>query len=174
MPKVARDPLLAVARVVLVFLQLISGFAAISLAIALPAVLIFRSSVLAEFAEEGVSTDAFWPMTAMIVLGLATAVLVFVLVRLTRRIVDTVALGDPFVPDNAQRLSLMAWCMLAIQIVTIPLATFARQLESITEGTPDTELSISLSGLLFVLVLFILARVFRKGTEMRSELEGTV
>ena len=30
------------------------------------------------------------------------------------------------------------------------------------------------SGVILVLVLFVLARVFRKGTEMREELEGTV
>ncbi len=33
---------------------------------------------------------------------------------------------------------------------------------------------ISGNGLLLMLILFILARVFRKGAEMRAELEGTV
>ena len=33
---------------------------------------------------------------------------------------------------------------------------------------------ISLAPLGFAVTLFILARVFRKGTEMREELEGTV
>ena len=30
------------------------------------------------------------------------------------------------------------------------------------------------NGLLLMLILFILARVFRKGADMRAELEGTV
>lgn len=33
---------------------------------------------------------------------------------------------------------------------------------------------IDASGILLVILLFILARVFRKGTEMREDLEGTV
>ena len=32
----------------------------------------------------------------------------------------------------------------------------------------------SLTGILMVLILFILARVFKRGAEMREELEGTV
>ena len=35
-------------------------------------------------------------------------------------------------------------------------------------------LALVLGGILLALVLFILARVFRKGAEMRAELEGTV
>ena len=34
--------------------------------------------------------------------------------------------------------------------------------------------SISLSGILLVLLLIILARVFDRGAEMREELEGTI
>jgi hypothetical protein len=41
-------------------------------------------------------------------------------------------------------------------------------------GLFSTGGGISFGGFLLALVLFILARVFRKGTEMREELEGTV
>jgi hypothetical protein len=38
----------------------------------------------------------------------------------------------------------------------------------------DVDFGLSFGGVLLALVLFILARVFRKGAEMRAELEGTV
>jgi hypothetical protein len=41
-------------------------------------------------------------------------------------------------------------------------------------GHVRIDAGISGNGLLLVLVLFILARVFRQGTAMREELEGTV
>ena len=38
----------------------------------------------------------------------------------------------------------------------------------------EDHISISLSGIMLILTLFILARVFRQGAMMRAELEGTV
>ena len=41
-------------------------------------------------------------------------------------------------------------------------------------GENDVNYEISVSGLLAILMTFVLARVFQRGAEMREELEGTV
>ena len=66
----------------------------------------------------------------------------------------------------------MTWIALAIQAISIGAI-----LLSVYLGGREPEIDASMgavTGTLMALILFILARVFRVGTEMRSELEGTV
>ena len=66
----------------------------------------------------------------------------------------------------------MTWIALAIQAISIGAI-----LLSVSLGGRKSEIDASMgavTGTLMALILFILARVFRVGTEMRSELEGTV
>ena len=109
----------------------------------------------------------------LVFLGLAVYFLVLLL-----RIVGSVKEGDPFIAINAGRLSRMGWIALASQIATIPLAAIVLWIDELVGDVEDvhidTDLGVSGEGLLLVLILFILARVFRKGAEMRDELEGTV
>jgi len=85
--------------------------------------------------------------------------------------------GDPFAPENAGRLSRMGWMVVATYALAIPLgavaAWVARNIES---DEPDLMIDIDAGGggLILVLTLFILARVFRHGAAMREDLEGTV
>ncbi|MEL7219331.1 MAG: DUF2975 domain-containing protein, partial [Pseudomonadota bacterium] len=71
-----------------------------------------------------------------------------------------------------------AWLLLAVQLLSIPLAALALTLVEWAGDIEDVQFSIGdgfdLSGILMVIVLFILARVFRHGTRMREDLEGTV
>ena len=90
-----------------------------------------------------------------------------------RRIVDSVGGGDSFAPVNADRLRAMVWLTLAIQAVGIPCEAIALWIGHVTEGN-DIDFGLSIGGLLLALVLFILARVFRRSAEMREELEGAV
>ena len=46
----------------------------------------------------------------------------FVFFGKLRHIIGTVEQGDPFVSDNASRLTVMAWIMLSVQLLAIPLA----------------------------------------------------
>ena len=96
-----------------------------------------------------------------------------------RAIIATVGEGDPFAPANAQRLSRMAWLMLGVQVLTWPAALFAAELADWASQYEDFTLDLSgdgfdLTGILLVIILFILARVFRHGAAMREDLEGTV
>ncbi|GGD50605.1 DUF2975 domain-containing protein [Croceicoccus pelagius] len=168
------DPLLAIARVILIIIQVITGLAAVICTVAVPAIFLFRAQIIAELNAEGVVPDALPVLAGMAGLGAIVLGMVFVVTWLCRRIVNTVGEGDPFVPENATRLARMAWLMLAIQIISLPLSAGAVMLEQMTEGNTIEGDGISLSAILLVIILFVLARVFRKGTEMRADLEGTV
>nr|WP_246385600.1 DUF2975 domain-containing protein [Novosphingobium hassiacum] len=93
-----------------------------------------------------------------------------------RAIVRTVEQGDPFIPDNAARLRTMAWLALACQLVAVPIGALAVWIENAMQEVGDIQVTgeVSTNGLLLALVLFILARVFKTGAEMREDLEGTV
>jgi len=74
----------------------------------------------------------------------------------------------------------MAWLTLAMQLVTFPIGALAvwlgAEMTKLGAHTKidDLDMGISGNGLLLMLILFILARVFRQGAAMRAELEGTV
>ena len=105
------------------------------------------------------------PVVLLLTLG-------FQFLRTLRRIVVSVGDGDPFTTANADRLRAMTWIALAIQAISIGAI-----LLSVYFGGRKSEIDASMgavTGTLMALILFILARVFRVGTEMRSELEGTV
>jgi hypothetical protein len=67
----------------------------------------------------------------------------------------------------------MAWLALAIQVVSIGLGPLTYLLSQHFDDV-DVEGGLSLNGVALVLVLFVLARVFRHGAAMREDLEGTV
>ena len=90
-------------------------------------------------------------------------------------IIATVSDGDPFVGANAERLRSMARICLVLFALSV-LATIGG-LIYLALGLPmegSFEFDISLETLLLALVLFILARVFKRGAQMREDLEGTV
>lgn len=173
-----RDPLLSIAQGIIFIVQLVLLFAAVVLTIATPLVVILRDRITAALRSEYGDTTLALPigaMTALLSLALLMIVLSWFFLRHLRRIIDTVAEGDPFVPVNAQRLTAMAWLMLMAQVIAIPLSALAVYISTIT-GHPgaSTDFDFDLSGIVLVVTLFILARVFRQGTAMRDDLEGTV
>src|SRR5829696_5112891 len=107
------------------------------------------------------------------VLGLAAIPLNHVGPKRLLAIVETVRAGDPFVAANANRLQVIAWVLLALNLLSIVIGAIAR-----TVSTPAHPLHISagfsINGWLAVLLTFLLARVFADGALMREDLEGTV
>jgi len=94
-----------------------------------------------------------------------------------RALIETASTGAPFIPDNARRLNAMAWLLLGSQVLTVLVGELRVYAFSLTDPQSKGTLDISpvdLAGFLIVLVLFILARVFRHGAAMREDLEGTV
>ena len=174
-----KDPLLAAARIILIFFIAVLGIAAAAVTLGAPIVLFFKDRVLAALADEGVKgAEAIFPALPLVMLAIAAllALGIYFLVLL-RRIVNSVGDGDPFIPENATRLSRMGWLALLGQVASIPLGGAVVWIARIVEDDPKVrvdEFGFSGSGILLVLILFILARVFRRGAEMRGELEGTV
>lgn len=175
------DLLLLAGKALSLIMQGIMIIAALALLIAMPVLVIWRDDIAAEIAAEaGPQASAFplVPTISVMILALIAVVLVFVFFGRLRRLIDTVSEGDPFVPVNADRLGLMAWLLLVIQLLGIPISAIGLYVSDWAEDFADTSLTfdvgIDITGILMVIILFILARVFRHGAAMREDLEGTV
>ncbi len=107
----------------------------------------------------------------------AAGVFLFALLSLVllmaARIVKT-ADSDPFIADNARRLMQIGWLLAAMQVVGLAadmvMSLFPEEISDHVHAGFD----LSPIGVLAVLLIFVLAQIFRRGSEMRSELEGTV
>lgn len=184
MPKPDRtsDLLLLAGKVIAVFTQAVMVIGATALIIAAGALLFYRDTLQADYIADSGNPDAVFPVAAVfgvMLIGLVIVAALFVFFGKLRQIIDTVGQGDPFVPDNADRLSQMAWLMLLTQLLILPAFALALELAKVAdefgEGVDvDVSGGFDLSGILLVIILFILARVFRHGAAMREDLEGTV
>ena len=105
-------------------------------------------------------------IVALLVVG---AAIVHAILRRLLSIIDTVRAGDPFILDNARRLEVIAWCVLAIEGLRLVIAAIVRAV-----WEPGRVDAFSLAPWLAVLLLFVLAGVFRHGARMRADLEGTI
>lgn len=85
----------------------------------------------------------------------------------------TVQAGEPFVADNAERLRVIAWSLLAIQFCDLGFG-WATESANLAAGERFGAWSPGLTGWIAVLLCFVLARVFREGTRLRSDAELTI
>jgi hypothetical protein len=178
MKKILGDPLLTLARVGTIVVQIALLIGQIALGIALAATVMAAYGWLPddaqiEFNNEIGTSLGFAGVAifgAMVALGLMT----FFVVRL-RQIIDTVGAGDPFVAENATRLTQMGWLALGSQLISVAITLFESTIRAnVPQDSFEIHSEASLTGFGLAIVLFILARVFRKGAQMRAELEGTV
>jgi hypothetical protein len=107
-------------------------------------------------------------LRTVMALGLAVAAIVHTILRRLLAIVDTVRNGDPFVEDNARRLGLIAWSVLALEILRLVVGAIA------TLWEPGHGPGFTPAPWLAVLLLFVLSGVFAHGARMRADLDGTV
>lgn len=175
------DPLLGAMQVLLIFMIGVLGFTAIMLAFGLPALVVFRDAVVAELTANGLAggNDLILPIALAVAGLIALLALMIYFLILLRHIVTSVGEGDPFVPANADRLNRMGWLALAAQLVSYliggTILTFVLKVRDEAENVQiDNEMGFSMGGVLLILVLFVLARVFRYGATMREDLEATV
>jgi len=164
------DPLLTVTQLILRIGMVILGLGIALAAGAAIALVVAPGQQLMPRLSEG---NTIWLVLAGAVLVGVMMTLYLFFLRHLSRMVGTVGTGDPFLPENADRLQKMAWLTLILQgcmFVLAPLTTMIA--DRIGEKAGGLELSFD--SLLLALVLFVLARVFRHGTAMRDDLEGTV
>jgi hypothetical protein len=96
---------------------------------------------------------------------------VHVLLSRLLAVVETVRSGDPFVPENAVRLKTIAWCVLTTQLLHLTFGVLAATLNA---AGSNVDWKFSITGWLAVVLLFVLARVFEEGTQMREDLETMI
>jgi hypothetical protein len=175
------DALLLVSRALIVLIQAVMAISSVGVAITLGLVAFTHESLNAELRLEygpEILAMPYWPMLSLLAVALGITVLIFLFFGKLRGIIGTVATGDPFVPENADRLSAMAWLQIGIYAlgfaakgVALLIADWAEQF---TDFDIESSLDIDPPAVLLILVLFILARVFKHGAAMREDLEGTV
>jgi hypothetical protein len=168
-----RDPLLAVVRLILGAAMVAALAGAAAFAVAVPLIFAWRGEVVASLVGRGAPPETIWAVAALLAFSAVMAVLGFYFFRHLFRLIGSVGEGDPFVPANAERLSAMAWISVAVHVVAIPMAMIGDWAADVTRDV-HFKVDLPLAGLFLALVLFILARVFREGTRMRDDLEGTV
>lgn len=86
--------------------------------------------------------------------------------------IDSVGRGKAFTSENARRLRVIGWCVLAMQVIDASYGWLSYQL--VMASGEHFAWQPSLTAWLAVLMLFILARIFEQGAAMREELEHTI
>ena len=174
----SKDPLLAAAQVLLgIFMGLILVVLVLAALGAGAVVTVQRSEITAKLADAGLADKiGVWGIFAGLLALCLLLALAFRFAMELDRIIKSVDAGDPFAPENATRLTRLAWLALAIELLGTALTFGRTHFERLAGDTsPPVNMTGSLTGgIALVMTLFILARVFRKGTEMREDLEGTV
>jgi hypothetical protein len=112
-------------------------------------------------------------MRAIMVIGIVSVPLAWVFFSRLLRIVESVRAGQPFHVENAGRLRVIAWSLLALQGLHLCVVAIASAVSTHAVPLRITD-NFNPTGWLAILLLFVLAQVFLEGTRMRDDLEGTV
>ena len=112
-----------------------------------------------------------WPVLAGGLLAAGLYIMgVLLIVGGLRRIFVTLTAGDPFHPDNIHRLRLIGVVLAGLELGRYAVWGIGSWLPWVTEVKP----SFSLTAWFSVLVVFVLAEVFREGARLRREAELTI
>ena len=107
--------------------------------------------------------------------AIAALALVQLILRALQRVVASASFGDPFIEANAVELVRVAWLLLGVDVINALLKPTVYLLApaAVRAKIHDT-VHISVTGLFAVLLIFVLAQIFRRGSDMRAELAGTI
>lgn len=175
-----KDALLRFGQVLALILQAICAVAGIIAVLIIPIVLLASQDMLpGSLSLNGIAMVEASPSAVVgILLSMAVSLgALFLFFGKMRAIIGSARDGDPFIPDNARRLNAMAWLVLIHEVAAVVVGELRFHVVNLVDQQGGDTIDYSLydlDGLLVALVLFILARVFRHGTAMREDLEGTV
>ncbi|MDP3661157.1 DUF2975 domain-containing protein [Phenylobacterium sp.] len=169
----------SVSSVLKIVLDVVSGalwiaMAAVGLLILAALLLSFDPDLLAGLGSDGAGAQVTGrgPLLAA---GLAAAALyiggVLAIVGRLRRIFATLTAGDPFHPDNVTRLRTIGLILAGLELGRYLLWALGAWL---LPGVDKVEPDFSLTAWFSVLVVFVLAEVFREGARLRREAELTI
>jgi hypothetical protein len=107
--------------------------------------------------------------------AIAALALIHFILRALRRVVASASVGDPFIEANAAELVRVAWLLLGVNVIDALLKPTVYLLapDAVRAKVHDI-VHISVTGLFAVLLIFVLAQIFRRGSDMRAELAGTI
>lgn len=133
--------------------------------------LLANTDVVMEFMrvrDELALPDRTGMLMLMSVAGTIVLLTIQLLIRL-RRVVGTVERGDPFHADNPRNLRIVAG-LLAI----VTAMGWVGQMLAPARGPLVDNFDFNLTSWLAVLIILVLAEVFREGTRLRADAELTV
>jgi DUF2975 family protein len=96
---------------------------------------------------------------------------VLVIVQRLRRVFGAMTAGDPFHPDNVRRLRVIALMLALIEIDNYVFSALDR---FVLGGGLHATFSLNLTAWFAVLVIVVLAEVFREGARLRRDAELTI
>jgi len=124
-----------------------------------------RNTAINELVTNGPSITSGLLAAALYLAG------ILVIVGSLRRIFTTLTAGDPFHPDNVARLRLIGLMLAGLELGRYAFWAVSAWL---LPGVGRIEPSMSLTAWFSVLVVFVLAEVFREGARLRREAELTI
>jgi hypothetical protein len=156
-----------------VFAALWIGVAVLSL-ITLAALLLSFNPDLLTGVQMGGEASEMLERGPVLTAGLAAAAIylagILVIVGSLRRIFMTLTAGDPFHPDNVARLRLIGLMLAGLELGRYAFWAVGALLPGVTRNEPG----VGLTAWFSVLVVFVLAEVFREGARLRREAELTI
>ena len=166
-------------RGLLIAFQVLRAVAVAGLVVLIPACLFAWASPGSIFAHGGAKvngqpiTDVHRQGAALMLFGgiFFAAVGAWVLTQLIA-ILRTVRAGEPFVPANVAALRRIAGAMAALVVFQLVFGWLASAAERAAYDVPASRFD---GGLfLGMLVVLVLAEVFREGVRLREDVEGTI
>jgi Protein of unknown function (DUF2975) len=155
-----------------VFAALWIGLGAVALALLAALLFSFNPDLFPQVLSANVATVASrGPLFAgmLLIFGLSIGG-VLVIVHSLRRIFVTLTAGDPFHPHNVKRLRLIGLMLAALECGRYAVWGLSPFLPWVKRVEPNFNLTAWFS----VLVVFVLAEVFREGARLRREAELTI
>ena len=113
-------------------------------------------------------------VTAMVMLLVIVPGVIYICTQL-RSILETLAAGDPFVPENAPRLQRIAYAVAGMELgryAAIIILGSLLDFGDDVQGPP--RLSISLVAWVSVAAMLVFSQVFREGSRLREEEKMTI
>lgn len=184
MTQLKKDPVLAIATMLIRLLQVFTIIGMAALFVGGIGILIWQGKLLMELAVAYPEISSSFPylLTAFLFSMLPLLALFWLQLSRIRAIVGTVEEGNPFVRINGVRLRFIAILIFIQQLAVFLIAPLiagmqyaaGRYAGSGGDEFKTIDFEISLTALLVGLLLIILGRVFEQGADMQEDLEGTV
>ena len=170
-----QDRILVVANGLVRFAHWLNWAVAIGFIIAIVLSFVFGDALSAQISTKYHGRHVAETITLLRATGLLSVVVcvaVYQLFSCLLAIMETVRAGDPFIVANADRLQRIGWALFAIQVLDLAFGAIVFALDRL--GIDHATWVPGFTGWIGVVMLFVLARVFRVGAAMRDDLAMTV